>query len=204
MTPETYSLEEIVEMARVPIANKSAALDWLNNWVEINPEIRKSKARSLFDAAHKRPVPSEFNPPLENVASAAGNLVAALHTLRLHPYAYYDFWLGNEDVFGPIHDGKYEREFMTAIELAMQKIEIAARSAMIDLPHRPSETGKRRIVELAAKFFQKFSTVPPSNGDVFRAFVVEFCKIILGKDFDGKSLDGQIKLVVKGLKGSLT
>jgi hypothetical protein len=196
---DKYTVETLLEVKtiRFPRDKRKEAAAWLRYWVETPREAGKTPARSLFDAAEKVPTTVDFNAPLKRVDAAAEEVVKALHNLRTNS-AHLDFWL--EDVFGRVEEGKIERDFLPAVEAAMDKIGKAARSAQRDDKYRPREAGKYRIVKIAGNCFLKFG-LKPANGGRFEEFAEGLFEIVTGLDVvKGQGLSRQIDTYVKSLK----
>lgn len=179
-------IKDLLLIAKIPAKKQLSAerrlLDLLIPITIAGTNEKKSRARSLFDAATQRGKAKDFNDLIDGVADAARELEEAIIGLRSNGYAHSEFWL--HESFGPIHAGEFER---AAVIDVLESIFNAAKEAHANRNGRPTKDGDLRMVQLAKTFFDQFSTIKPSADikNEFVEFAPAFYEIAIGRKPDG-------------------
>ena len=131
------NITELLRLAGVSPANAAARL-WMADAL--------TSAQAVAGAI-PRPVPTQFNQPLEKVERAAGQLTVALEELGRHHHAHGEFWRFR--AFGPIYADVFERPHVLS---NVEDVRLAARNARVRSTGRPPKVRRQQIVSLALAF----------------------------------------------------
>jgi hypothetical protein len=201
-------IDELIALAEVPIERHSEAREWLMFWMSSANGVLagKSRVRSTFEAANQRGEPAYHNEPLVAIERAANQLEEALLRLRKRGYAHSDFWM--HEGFGKIRGGVLESSGLFRMLIA---IKTAARGAQIERVGRPPAADKLRLVKLARRFYDQFSSRRPTatiskTGLGFLPFASRFYVAATGVSVDSEQLLRQVRSVTqkKGTKATKT
>lgn len=140
--------------------------------------------------AKARPTGRDWNDPLKEISEQAEELSDSLRKLRLQRHQHVDFWsfeqFGDVDFADPAPD--YHAAGETGLERGgvlsmLERIAAAAKAAQRQDKGRPADKRKRRTVEAAANFLQRFCPEAPLSGTptgLFREFATAFYEAVYG------------------------
>ncbi|MET4279815.1 MULTISPECIES: hypothetical protein [unclassified Bradyrhizobium] len=177
-----------LKLAGVPTTDSKA-----RGWIE------SALAASRALAAHEpRPTPAKHNAPLNAIARATDQLIAALDDLRRHGHSHGAFW--RCEAFGPLRGPNLETP---AVISTLENIRHAACKARMTQTGRPRDYRKQHIVNLALAFWARFSPYKPSSDgkNNFVDFASLFYEQATGLSVERKShgIDRQIKAALRRL-----
>ncbi|MEX2166560.1 MAG: hypothetical protein WD852_06015 [Methyloceanibacter sp.] len=192
--PDDGTIDELLRLAGVSI-ERSAARRWL--------ESALMAARGIPEPRRvPQPSPAKHNAPLDEIARASNQLIAALKQLRSHPHAYASFW--RFAAFGTVYVNEFER---AGVIPTLTNICDAAREARISRTGRPRNYRKQHIVDLALAFCSRFSPKRPSSdaNNFFPAFAERFFELATGSSVEGKGhgIGRQVKVALKRLPAEM-
>lgn len=141
----------------------------------------------------QRPTGRDWNEPLREIAKQAEALIGSLRQLRLHRHQHVDFWgsaqFGPDPValVNPAPD--YHAASVTGLEKVrvlstLENIAAAAKAAQRQDKGLPPDKRKRRTVEAAADFLQRFRPNALLTGTPtgqFNKFAAAFYEAIHGE-----------------------
>ena len=182
-------LAKLLSLAAVPTKQQDEARAWLRLLLQV----------SQVDPWIERPIPTVHNEPLEAIESSAKALLAGMQKLHEQPHAFMGFWSGNptfEADLNPPATGleRFESKFVIR---TIEAIAASAEAAKDRRQHRPRDRRKQGIVNTAAGFFAKFSSLPLSGTTTGR--FAKFARAFYAKatGAEDENIDRQIRRAVK-------
>ncbi|MER9841102.1 hypothetical protein NKJ59_07600 [Mesorhizobium australicum] len=180
----------------------------------IDPLDKKAAGKLEFShqaaciAAHReaihRPIPSEYNPPLDLVRTLADELLAALANLDLHPHAKLALWLDDgwsAPLFISTGDRDVRDNARAGITTVLRRLSKSAIEARYSRDGQPPSQLKNAVVTCAFDFFARNSTKKPTTTATgqFGKFAAEFYGCVTDEwpSEDGQTLAGIVRDVVK-------
>ena len=186
MTEKEQTISELMKTAGVSSKRHEDARVWLTARLAPTDTIVKSRAKSRFDTVDKKPIPRDFNKPLQRVSRTATRLKEALSALRVHPYSHHAFWCfdGSDEL--PPFGSDSERNFLEMVDSIVAAAEAATRSGRSE---SHGKMGKQRIVDEAYVFLNKFRPGLRRTNKQAQDFAERFYQEVVGtKETLGKQI----------------